>query len=111
VSDDPMRIVFDAPDRRRAQEREEGMRRSQEAGERLRGLLPILPGIQAQHAIITDECRASRGDVQAFSEAIARVWPEYLESVKAFPVGSGAKYHLVLSVEPAPAAPQEDDRG
>lgn len=100
---DPMKIVFDAANKLRELNRAESMRQSQEAAEELGHLLPLLPGIKAHHAIITDECRANRGDVEAFSEAIARVWPEYLESIKAFPIGAGAKYHLVLSVEPATA--------
>ena len=58
-----------------------------------------IPGIKAQHAIISDACR-NKGDGQAFEEAVEILRIEYLQLTQKFwPQGKGAKFHLVLTVE------------
>ena len=56
-------------------------------------------GIKAVHAIITDECRTNRGDVEAGKEAISRLATEYDSLIKWHKVGKDVKFHLILAVE------------
>jgi hypothetical protein len=56
-----------------------------------------IPGITAKHAIITPECRISRGAEGAFDEAVRRLKAEYL----AHHAGAwgAANCHLAFTVE------------
>jgi hypothetical protein len=63
-----------------------------------------IPGTCAKHAIISDDCRIGRTEVGAFNEAVARLFEEYGYLCQAWPIQSGAKFHLVLTVE----KPQND---
>ena len=58
-----------------------------------------IPGIKASHAIITDECRQNRHDIGAFFEASDRVRAEYTKLMHDWPIGKGAEFHLVLTVD------------
>lgn len=58
-----------------------------------------IPGIAAQHAIITDVCRTNRGDEGAIDEALTRLKKEFLSTVEYWPIGTGTQFHLVLTVE------------
>lgn len=71
---------------------------------RLRATMPKTPidGTCACHAIITDECRANRGNIGALTEACRRLLAQYRQATDektGFKVGSGAKFHVVLTVE------------
>ena len=55
--------------------------------------------ITAKHAIISDECRQSRGDVGALDEALNRVRSEYGALTEIHKIGSGVKFHIKLDVE------------
>jgi len=57
-----------------------------------------IPGIKARHVTITDECRENRGEYAAFQEAMERIFREYCETLKYWPIGKGAGFHLVLTV-------------
>jgi hypothetical protein len=57
-----------------------------------------IPGICAKHAIVTPECRANKGHVTAFEEAISRLFDEYA-LINCYPENVDVKYHLVLTVE------------
>ena len=57
------------------------------------------PGIKAQHAIVTETCRKNHGDLGAFIEAKQRMERAYFDALNARGE-DGAKYHLVLYVEP-----------
>lgn len=58
-----------------------------------------VPGIKAQHAVISDDCRLNRGNRGAVDEAIARVRVEYESLLEHWPIGKEAKFHLVLTVD------------
>lgn len=58
-----------------------------------------VPGIKAQHAIITDECRAGRGEEGAIDEALARIRAEYLLCVPPWRGTRGVNFHVVLTVD------------
>lgn len=68
-----------------------------------------VPGIKAQHAIITKVCRANRTTDGAFDEAVARLRREYVACQNE--ANQEANFHLVLTVErlerasPVPEAP------
>ncbi|HSR50924.1 MAG TPA: hypothetical protein VLV83_08845 [Acidobacteriota bacterium] len=57
-----------------------------------------VPGIKAQHAVITPTCRAGRGDAGAFEEAVRRLRQEYEACCKP-ECNAQANFHLVLTVE------------
>lgn len=57
----------------------------------------VVPGMKAQHAIITEVCRLSRGHDGAFDEAVARLREEY-DSLFREGVPNPMEVHLVLSV-------------
>lgn len=67
----------------------------------------MIPGTPAKHCIITEACREGRGDHGAIDEALARIRAEYLECVNGWLVGSGPRFHLVLTLE-KPKGPRED---
>jgi hypothetical protein len=56
-----------------------------------------IPGITAQHAIITDTCRENRGDCAALEEAFARLRRAYYDALPH--QRPGTKFHVVLSIE------------
>lgn len=58
-----------------------------------------VPGIVAQHVIITGHCRENRGDDGAFDEAVERLRVVYDRVASGWATGSGLKMHLVLTVE------------
>jgi hypothetical protein len=58
-----------------------------------------IPGIKARHAIVTDTCRANRGNDGVIDEVFDRLRDSYLAASKGWPVGNGAKFHFVLTVE------------
>ena len=57
-----------------------------------------IPGIKAQHAIISDVCIETHGSDGAFAIAVDRLKKEYDRAVKGWR-GQGAKLHLVLVVQ------------
>jgi len=59
----------------------------------------VVPGIKARQAIITPECRAAHGDIGALLEAFERLRADYQDTLKVRGE-DGAKYHVVLTVEP-----------
>lgn len=68
-----------------------------------------VPGMCAQHAIITQDCRKGRGDDGAFEEAVRRLRREYEHAVKGwgdYPVN----FHVVLTVERLPASGAAPER-
>ncbi len=56
-------------------------------------------GIKAVHAIITDECRSNRGNVEAGKAAVGRVATELDALYSCHAIGKGVKFHVVLTVE------------
>lgn len=61
-----------------------------------------IDGSCALHAIITDECRANRGNVGALGEAYRRLLAQYRQATDektGFKIGDGAKFHVVLTIE------------
>lgn len=62
------------------------------------------PGVTAMHAIVTDTCRANRGDEGAIDEALARLRRSALSCLGAGKPGT--RFHFVLSVE-RPTPPEE----
>lgn len=60
------------------------------------------PGMTAHHAIITPTCRENRGIDGAINEALMRIRAEYL--LCQVPENDGAKFHVVLTVEPPEVA-------
>ncbi len=58
-----------------------------------------VPGTAAVHAVISDACREGRGDAGAIDEAVERIRRGYLQVAEGWPVGAGAKIHVVLLVE------------
>lgn len=69
-----------------------------------------IPGINAKHAIITDECRANRGDLGAFGEASHRLMVEFIELMNQRSDEKGVNYHLVLVVEDTKRKEPEPDK-
>ncbi len=63
--------------------------------------MTTVPGIKAVHAIISDACRTGRGEDGAIEEALRRIRQEYDACRPAWPVGKGARFHVVLTVERA----------
>lgn len=61
--------------------------------------MTMIPGINARHTIITDECRSSRGDMGAFDEAVRRLRMEYVIITKMRHEEKDLNLHLVLTVE------------
>lgn len=67
-----------------------------------------VPGIVAQHAIITPNCRKVHGTEKALDVALARVRDEYL-ACAALDCNDEANYRVVLSIErPDPPAKESD---
>ncbi len=60
-----------------------------------------IPGIQAQHAVITPLCRLNRTAEGAFEEALRRLKESYDFMLNAEP-NVLASYHLVITVERPP---------
>ena len=58
-----------------------------------------IPGIQAKHAIISDNCRQLRGDEGAIDEALDRLKQEYVKLMEHWPLGKEVKFHVVLTVD------------
>ena len=58
------------------------------------------PGMMAHHSFITDECRANRGDMGAFEEAVRRMRAEYEAICPVWSKEPGTRFHVVLTVEP-----------
>ena len=59
-----------------------------------------IPGMKAEHAIITDACRENRGDEGAFDEAVRRLREQYIACVAGWKDRPGVKFHVALTVEP-----------
>lgn len=59
----------------------------------------ILPGMIAEHAIISDTCRENRGDMGAFDEAVRRLREEYARCIEGWRGTPGVTFHLALTVE------------
>lgn len=57
-------------------------------------------GIKTSHSIISDECRKKRVAGEVMGAAMERVWAQWEAVDKAWPIGRGTKFHLVLIVEP-----------
>ncbi len=58
-----------------------------------------VPGLKANHQIITDGCASVHGDhVLALDEAFARLKKEF-KIIIEYDQPSGTKYHLVLYIE------------
>ncbi len=60
--------------------------------------MSAVPGINASHQTISDECRQKGEDV-AVDEALEKLKVAYLRLALDWPLGSDVKFHLVLSVE------------
>lgn len=59
-----------------------------------------IPGAAAQHAIITPECIAGRGEEGAVDEALARLRVSALDAIKGWRDSERQpRFHLVLTVE------------
>ena len=58
-----------------------------------------VPGINAQHAVITDECRKLHGDIGAFHRAVFELLKEYDATTRGRDDEKGVNYHLTLTVE------------
>jgi hypothetical protein len=56
-------------------------------------------GINAVHAVITDDCRRNKGTENAFREAVERIMSEAHKLNDWHSVGSGVKFHVILAVE------------
>lgn len=56
-----------------------------------------IPGLKAEHAIITPACR-ERGDAVVVADAMERIASELLAVMDA-EANAGANFHLVLTVE------------
>ena len=56
-------------------------------------------GLKAEHAIITDTCRANKGDMVAFNEAIERLRESYSILLKNWEKDVGVQYHLALIIQ------------
>ncbi len=67
-----------------------------------------LPGIKAQHAIVTPTCRANKGS-GAMEEAINLLRMEYLGLV-SHPANTEANFHFILMVDRPPPKPKPVDR-
>ena len=59
----------------------------------------IIPGVKSCHAMISDTCRETRGDREAFETAARMLQNEYAGLIQFWKKGRGAKIHLVLTVE------------
>ncbi len=57
-----------------------------------------LPGLKSGHAIITPTCRANRGHMEAFDEAVSRLRAAY-ERYAGVDANAEANWHLALTVE------------
>lgn len=67
-----------------------------------------VPGICAQHAIITEQCRQNRGDAGAFNEAMRRLFMAYEGSLVGWrSQGKEPNIHVILSVEKVRGADDE----
>ena len=58
-----------------------------------------IPGIVAKHAIVTDTCRANKGDSAVIDESLERLRAEAVEVMPNWAQGSGVKFHFALTVE------------
>ena len=59
----------------------------------------IIPGIKAQHSIISDKCRSTHGNPGAFHEAVKRLEEIYYKTCEGWTIGKGAKINIVMTVE------------
>jgi hypothetical protein len=60
-----------------------------------------IPGFIVHHRIITDQCRANRGDYAAASEALATAQLAVDQALGGYPPGSGWRIHVAVTVERA----------
>lgn len=58
-----------------------------------------VPGVKAQHAIISDACRQTWGDFLAFEIAVERLRETYQELTAGWELGKGAQIHLAITLE------------
>lgn len=66
------------------------------------GTMKAVPGIKAAHAIVTDQCRATKGAEEAFEEALGRLWAQAVETStfrEESDISEDVNYHFVLYVE------------
>ena len=71
-----------------------------------------IPGSVTAHAIITDECRMTHGQEDAFRESIRRLRIKYDEACNGWSTGKGVKIHVALLIErPATETEGETDEG
>ncbi len=59
----------------------------------------LMPGMQAMHAYITDDCRKMRGDDGATEEVLRRVREQLDATLKGWKPGLGVKIHIGVAVE------------
>lgn len=64
-----------------------------------------IPGIKTLHAVVTDDCRNNRGEVEAADEALRRLRDAYIDIAKFWADKPGVKFHFVLTVEAPPRDP------
>ena len=57
-----------------------------------------VPGITAQHAIITPTCRKNKGDQAVIEETLHRMRSELEQCLPNWPIDA-AMFHAVISVE------------
>ena len=58
-----------------------------------------LPGMCAQHAIITPTCRTNKGDKAVIDETLDRMRRELERCLTGWPT-DGANFHVAVTVEP-----------
>lgn len=62
-------------------------------------MLTKLPGIKVRHAMISDVCRENKTDEGAIDEALVRLKESYMDTIRHWPIGKEAEFHVVLTVE------------
>jgi hypothetical protein len=58
-----------------------------------------MPGMQAMHAIVSDECRKGRGDDGVIDEVVRRLSESMRATLKGWDLGRGVKIHVGMTVE------------
>jgi hypothetical protein len=58
-----------------------------------------IPGIRAKHAVISNTCRETHGNLGALEEAFRRVREEYLGILMNRGSEKGLNFHVVLTLE------------
>lgn len=58
-----------------------------------------LPGLKSEHAIISSACREEHGDAKAAEIAIGRAHRELTQLLELWPVGQGATFHVLVTVD------------